>query len=108
MKVPLGQAKDPILCQERKELGAQLSTLFFDPELTPGAHNAVSVCLRIQPSDKVTVITDEATKEIAASVAREIENVGAPYRAWVLEELSPRPLTALPQEIIEDLETSQV
>ena len=85
-----------------------LSTLSFDPELTPGARNAVNVCLRIQPGEKVTLITDEATKEIAASLAHELEAVAAPYRAWVLEELAPRPLTVLPQEIVDDLETSQV
>jgi aminopeptidase len=79
----------------------------FDPELILGARNAVSVCLRIQPSEKVTVITDEATKEIAASMVREIENVGARFRAWVLEDLARRPLIDLPREIIEDLETSQ-
>src|SRR4029077_21116997 len=86
----------------------QLSTLTFDPELTPGARNAVNVCLRVQPSEKVTVITDEATREIAASLVHELEAVGAPYRAWVLEELAPRPLSDLPQEIIDDLETTQV
>jgi len=86
----------------------ELSTLSFDPELTPGARNAVNVCLRIQPSEKVTVITDEATKEIAASLVRELETVGAPYRAWILEELAPRPLTDLPRPIVDDLETSQV
>ena len=86
----------------------ELSTLSFDPELTPGAHNAVQVCLRIQPSEKVTVITDEATREIAASLVRELGILGAPYRAWILEELAPRPLTDLPREIVDDLETSQV
>jgi len=86
----------------------QVSTLPFDPELTPGARNAVNVCLRIQPGEKVTVVTDEATKEIAASLVHELENVGATYRAWVLEELAPRPLGDLPSEIAEDLETSQV
>ena len=86
----------------------ELSTLPFDPELTPGARNAVNVCLRIQRSEKVTVITDEATKEIAASLVRELEAVGAPYNAWTLEELAPRPLTDLPREITDDLETSQV
>ncbi len=86
----------------------QLSTLTFDPELTPGARNAVNVCLRIQPNEKVTVITDEATKEIAACIVRELERIGSVYRAWVLEELAPRPLTDLPQEIADDLETSQV
>jgi aminopeptidase len=86
----------------------QFNTIPFDPELTPGARNAVRVCLRVQPGEKVTVITDEATKEIAASLVHELESVGAPYRAWVLEDLAPRPLADLPQEIVEDLETSQV
>src|SRR5271167_764153 len=96
MNVPVSQAN------------RQFSTIPFDPELTPGARNAVRVCLRVQPGEKVTVITDEATKEIAASLVREVESVGAPYRAWVLEDVAPRPLGDLPPEIIEDLETSQV
>src|SRR6202795_3627356 len=86
----------------------ELSTLSFDPELTPGARNAVNVCLRIQPTEKVTVITDDATREIAASLVHELETVGAPYRAWILEELAPRPLTDLPREILDDLATSKV
>jgi len=86
----------------------QLSRIPFDPELSPGARNAVNVCLRIQPQEKVTVITDEATKEIAATIVRELEIIGVSYRAWVLEDLAPRPLTAFPREIADDLESSQV
>jgi leucyl aminopeptidase (aminopeptidase T) len=82
--------------------------LAFDPELTPGARNAVQVCLRIQPSDKVTVITDEVSLEIAAAIVRELEAVGCRYRSWVLEDVAARPLTDLPQPIVEDLESSQV
>jgi len=86
----------------------QLNTLPFDPELTPGARNAVRVCLRVEPTEKVTVITDEVSLEIAASLARELEGVGCPYRSWVLEDVATRPLTDLPRGIAEDLETSQV
>ena len=43
----------------------RLSEMTFDPELSPGARNAVRVCLRIGPSEKVTVITDQACQEIA-------------------------------------------
>ena len=86
----------------------QRNQLPFDPELTPGARNAVQVCLRIQPSEKVTVITDEVSLEIAAALVRELEAVGCPYRSWVLEDVAARPLTDLPQPIVEDLETSQV
>ena len=80
----------------------------FDSELTPGARNAVNVCLRVQPSEKVTVITDDASREIAAALVEEVERAGAPYRVWVLEDLAPRPLVHLPAEILADLETSQV
>jgi aminopeptidase len=86
----------------------KLSSLPFDSELTPGARNAVQVCLRIQPHEKVTVITDESCKEIAASLVHEVEGVGSPYRAWILEELASRPLLDLPKPILQDLETSQV
>ena len=86
----------------------RLRNLPFDPELTPGARNAVRVCLRIQPTEKVTLITDNLTREIAASLAREMEGVGAPFSVFVLEDLAPRPLAALPAEILEDLESSQV
>jgi aminopeptidase len=80
----------------------------FDPEYIQGAHNAVNVCLRIQPSEKVTVITDEACLEIAASLAAELDLVGAPYQTFVLEELGPRPMTDMPAPILQDMETSQV
>ena len=80
----------------------------FDAELTPGARNAVQTCLRIQPNEKVTVITDEATKDIAASIAHEIQEVGAPFNAFVLEEIAPRPLIGMPAPVLADMETSQV
>ena len=54
------------------------------------------------------MITDEATMEIAAAMVQEMQKVGAPYQAWVLEDLAARPLKDLPAEILEDLETSQV
>src|SRR3954453_16152046 len=85
-----------------------LSQLPFDPEFTPGAHNAVNVCLRIQPTERVCVITDEATLEIAAAIVAELEKLGAPYHAWILEELADRPLRDLPREILDDLEQCQV
>ena len=45
-----------------------VNKLPFNPEFTPGAHNAVNVCLRVQPHERVSVITDEATQEVAAAI----------------------------------------
>jgi aminopeptidase len=86
----------------------QLNKLAFDPDLTPGARNAVRVCLRVQAAEKVTVITDEVSLEIAAAIVRELEEMGCYYQTWVLEDVATRPLTDLPLAIAEDLETSQV
>jgi len=80
----------------------------FDPEFSPGAHNAVHVCLRIQPAEKVTLITDWACLEIAASIAAELDRLGSPYNTFVLEDLAPRPLTDMPKPVLDDMESSQV
>ena len=80
----------------------------YDPALATGARNAVRTCLRIQPSEKVTLITDHASLEIASALADQLAQLGAPFRQWVLENLAPRPLTGMPQVVLDDLETSQV
>jgi aminopeptidase len=80
----------------------------FDPEFSPGAHNAVHVCLRVREEEKVTLITDRACLEIAASIAAELDRLGSPYKAFVLEELAERPLVDMPRPVLDDMETSQV
>jgi aminopeptidase len=79
-----------------------------DPELIPGARSAIDVCLRVQPNERVTVITDVATREIAAALQQEIERVGSEYSLFVLEHHARRPLKFMPEPILEDLATSQV
>lgn len=86
----------------------RLKEIAFDPELRVGAHNAVHVCLRVQPHEKVTVITDLESSEIAASLVEQLDELKAAYRAFVLEDLAPRPLVDMPAAVLEDLETSQV
>src|SRR5216684_5548142 len=109
MTIPADEVKIPILSQKAREgWGTRSNHIFFDPEFTPGARNAVNVCLRVQPSERVCVITDDRTLEIAAAIAHELETMGAPYRSWVLEDIAERPLTGLPQSILDDLEKSQV
>jgi leucyl aminopeptidase (aminopeptidase T) len=77
-------------------------------QLQPGAENAIRVCLNIQPTERVTVITDLATKHIADALITEIEQVGAPYACFVLEDEAPRPLVDLPASVAADMEQSQV
>ncbi len=80
----------------------------IDPELFPGARNAVEVCLRLQHNERITIITDSATREIAAALQQEVERVGSEYSLFVLEHHARRPLKFMPEAILEDLATSQV
>jgi leucyl aminopeptidase (aminopeptidase T) len=80
----------------------------YDQELEPVARNAIRVCLNVQPHERVTVITDRECEDIAASLVHEIEEVGAPYNAFVLEDVAQRPLVDLPAAIAADMEQSQV
>ena len=65
----------------------RLSTDTIDAELAPGARNAIRVCLRLQPDERITIITDEATAEIAAALQAEVEEVGSHLSVFVLEQL---------------------
>ncbi len=80
----------------------------FDPELTPGARNAVRTCLRIEPEEKVTLITDIVSEEIAAALASELTLLGCTWNCFRLEDYAPRPLIGMPQEVLDDMETSGV
>src|SRR5207249_12106962 len=86
----------------------RLTTDTIDAELAPGAQNAIRVCLRLQPTERITIITDEATTEIAAALQAEVEEVGADHAVFVLENYAERPLTRMPKIILDDLAQSQV
>lgn len=80
----------------------------FDKELSEGAHNAINVCLRLKPEERITVITDNESLEIASALEAEIKKVGSEYSLFVIEDYAPRPLKNMPQPILEDLAKSQV
>jgi leucyl aminopeptidase (aminopeptidase T) len=91
-----------------KDVATDLLAVAFPEEFREGARNAVVTCLRIQAYEKVTVIADESTLTIAASIAAELEKVGCVWNAFVLEEIAARPLKEMPAEVLADMETSQV
>ncbi len=86
----------------------RLSTDTIDRELIPGARNAIRDCLRLKPEERITIITDEETQEIAAALQCEVEELGAEHAVFVLEHHAPRPLRDMPEIILEDLASSQV
>jgi aminopeptidase len=87
---------------------AQLLALDYPAEFTPGARSAVTTCLRIDPAEKVTLITDRATEPIGAAMAAQLAERGCQWNAFILEDLAPRPLVNMPAPVLADMETSQV
>src|SRR5437762_10768078 len=86
----------------------RLVTDAIDAELVPGARNAIRVCLRLQCDERITIITDEATAEIAAALQAEVQDVGSEHSVFVVEHHARRPLKYMPEIILDDLARSQV
>jgi len=79
-----------------------------EPELMPGAKNAVETCLSIRPGESVALIADETSRSVAASIASAIESRGASYTGLLLESFGPRPMSAAPPDVLAALETADV
>jgi aminopeptidase len=84
-----------------------MSVSVFGPpsaDLAPGARNAVEVCLAIQAGERVALIADEASSEVAASIANVLDEVGATFEAVLIEAVATRPMTVAPAEVLAALE----
>ncbi len=80
----------------------------FPAAFTPGAQAAVNGCLRVLASERVTLIADPSTLEIAAALATELEASGCRWNVFVLDEIAPRPLINMPAAVLADMEEADV
>ena len=74
------------------------------PDLEPGARNAVEVCLAIAPTDRVALIADEDSRQVAAAIGAALDRVGAPWEGVLVEAVAGRPLTGAPAPVVDALE----
>src|SRR6267142_6390723 len=80
--------------------------MIFGPpsaELEPGARNAVDVCLSIKPGERVALIADEPSRQVAASIAASLDRVGAQWNGVLIPDAN-RPMTSAPQPVLDALE----
>jgi len=80
----------------------------YAEDLIPGARNAIQTCLRLLPSERLAIITDRETEEIAASLAAEAREIGSPVEVLVMEDYGPRPMLTLPTPMAIALERADV
>ena len=89
-------------------MAIDITEIDFDTELSEGAYNAVNICLRVKPEERVTVITDSESLGIAASLSAELDKVGSEYKVFVLEDYVNRPTKYMPHGILDHLSKSNV
>ncbi len=77
-----------------------------NPELMDGARNAVETCLAVLPGERVVLIFDEPSREVAASLAAALENRGANWQGFCVEDYAARPLVDAPAPVLAALETA--
>jgi aminopeptidase len=80
----------------------------FQPELMPGAKNAVETCLAVQAGEHVALIADAESGTVAASLAAALRNVQASTTELLLEDFGARPLRGAPGPVLEALEKADV
>lgn len=85
-----------------------LEDLAYDPELAPGARNAIETCLALRAGERLTLVTDRATIEIARSLVAAARRAGAEIECFVLEEEGKRPLVHCPPRILSAVAGSDV
>jgi aminopeptidase len=73
-------------------------------ELAPGARNAAEVCLAITRDDRVALVADESSREVAASIAAAVDDLGASWDGVLVEQVAARPLTSAPAAVVAALE----
>jgi len=75
-------------------------------EVLPGARNAVEVCLAVQGGERVALIADDASAEVAAGLEQALRDRGALAHCLRIESVSPRPMRQAPAEALAALESA--
>jgi aminopeptidase len=80
----------------------------YAEDLVPGARNAIRTCLRVEPHERVAIVTDRETEDIAWSLADQVREAGAKSETHIMEDYGPRPMLSLPPPIAAALERADV
>jgi len=76
--------------------------------LKEGAKQAIDVCLNIRPEDRLIIVTDVQTMDVAAALMEQAKEHTKEISFFILEDFGDRPLKQLPGEIKEKLENATV
>lgn len=76
--------------------------------LEEGASNAANICMGIKKNDRVLIVTDKATHEVANAIYRSAKEITSDTSVFILEDYVKRPMEELPDKIIKALPNATV
>lgn len=85
---------------------SELNIMNVNPALHEGARNAIETCLAVKPDERVALIFDEPSREVASSLGYALERRQARWTPYCVEDFAKRPLLGAPREILAGLETA--
>ncbi|HSC27200.1 MAG TPA: aminopeptidase [Vicinamibacterales bacterium] len=74
-------------------------------DLMPGARNAVETCLGIQPGERVALVADQASRDVAAGIEQALLERGAGASCLLIEAVCGRPMRTPPPAVLGALES---
>ena len=76
--------------------------------LEKGARNAIETCMGVRRGEKVVLVTDRMVPEVGDALEKAARAVTPHVTRFVLEDLGPRPLARLPEELARAAATHDV
>ena len=76
----------------------------IDSEVREGARNAVRVCMNVQASDRVLIVSDDETWEIGQALAEEAGETEAAVCLLRLEQYTSRPISGMPAGLLPQID----
>jgi len=73
-----------------------------------GARQAIEICLRVKPEDRVIIVTDVQTMDTAAALLDRAKRITTNIKFYILEDFGTRPIQEMPEAISEALNDSTI
>lgn len=73
-----------------------------------GANQAIRNCLNVKSDERITIVTDTETLEIAVTLLEEAKRFTSKIRLFIAEDFGERPLKSLPNELKKAMGSSSV
>ncbi|RJR26514.1 hypothetical protein C4561_05200 [candidate division WWE3 bacterium] len=75
----------------------------MNPRLKTGSENAIRLCLSVQPSDRVVIITDDETMEIGQALQSVSQTITQSVMLIKIEDYIKRPAKELPYDFVQNI-----